>query len=61
MIHSVLLLTRLRLQFSHLNEHKLRPGFGDTINAICAFRKEVETTENFSCVAIFILHKTRTV
>ena len=43
----VKLLTRLRLQFSHLNEHKFRHGFGDTINAMCACGSEVETTENF--------------
>ena len=36
-----------RLQFSHLNEHKFRHGFGDTINAICACGSEVETTEHF--------------
>ena len=43
----VKLLTRLRLQFSHLNEHKFRHGFGDTISAMCACRSEVETTEHF--------------
>ena len=37
----------LRLQFSHLNEHKFRHGFGDTINAMCAYGGEVETTEHF--------------
>ena len=40
----VKLLTRLRLQFSHLNGHKFRHGFGDTINAMCACGSEVETT-----------------
>ena len=43
----VKLLTRLRLQFSHLNEHNLRPCFGDTINAMCTSRIEVETIEHF--------------
>ena len=43
----VKLLTRLRLQFSHLNEHKFRHGFEDTINTMCACRSEVETTEHF--------------
>ena len=43
----VKLLTRLRLQFSHLNEHKFRHGFGDTINAMCACGSEVQTTEHF--------------
>ena len=43
----VTLLARLRLQFSHLAEHKFRHGFRDTINARCACRREVETTEHF--------------
>ena len=42
----VKLLTRLRLQFSHLNEHKFRHGFGDTINVMFACGSEVETTEH---------------
>ena len=40
-------LTRLRLQFSHRNEHKFRYGFEDTINAMFACESEVETTEHF--------------
>ena len=43
----VKLLTYLRLQFSHPNEHKFRHGFADTINAMCACGSEVETTEHF--------------
>ena len=35
------------LYFSHLNEHKFRHGFGDTINAMCACGSEVENTEHF--------------
>ena len=31
----VKLLTHLRLQFCHLNEHKFKHCFGDTINAVC--------------------------
>ena len=41
------LLTRLRLKFSHINEHKFRHGFNDTINTVCACGTEVEITENF--------------
>ena len=41
-LHSV-----IKRQFSHLNEHKFRHGFGDTINAMCACGSEVETTEHF--------------
>ena len=43
----VKLLTRLRLQFSHLNEHNFRHGFGDTINAMCLCVSGAETTEHF--------------
>ena len=41
------LLTRLRLQFSHLNEHKFRHGFNDTVDPFCACGNEIETTEHF--------------
>ena len=37
----------LRLQFSHLNEHKFRHGLSDTKNLMCACRVEIETTEHF--------------
>ena len=40
-------LTRLRLKFSHINEHKFRHGFNDTISPACACGTEVEITENF--------------
>ena len=40
-------LTRLRLKFSHLKEHKFRHGFADTINPMCAWGADVETTEHF--------------
>ena len=42
----VKLLTRLR-QFSHLNEHKFRHGFSDTLSPMCACGTEIETTEHF--------------
>ena len=35
---TVKLFIRLRLQFSHLNEHKFRRGFSDTINPMFACR-----------------------
>ena len=53
----VKLLTRLRLQVSHLNEHKFRHGFGDTINAMCACEAKLKLLNTFSWVAIFILHR----
>ena len=34
-------------QFSHLNDHKFRHGFSDTINPMCACGTEVETAEHF--------------
>ena len=41
------ILTRLRLKFSHLKEHKFRHSFADTINPMCACGADVETTELF--------------
>ena len=41
------LLTRLKLQFSHLKEHKFRHGFGDTLSPICGCNVEIEDTEHF--------------
>ena len=43
----VKLFTRLRLKFSHLNEHKFRHNFKDTVIAMCNCGKETETTEHF--------------
>ena len=41
------LLTRLRLNFSHLNEHKFRHGFKDTVDPMCKCGVETETTLHF--------------
>ena len=43
-INGLKLLTRLRLNFSHLNEHKFRHNFNDTINPMCWCGKEPEIT-----------------
>lgn len=44
----VVLLTRLRVGFSHLQEHKFRHGFRDTTDPFCSCRtNSVETTEHF--------------
>ena len=43
----VKLLTRLRLQLSHLNEHKFRHGFEDRISPMCSCNKEIESKEHF--------------
>ena len=41
------LLTRLRLNLSHLNEHKFRRNFRDTLNPLCTCSLEPETTIHF--------------
>ena len=41
------LLTRLRLNFSHLNEHSFRHGFKDTVDPMCECGLEIETTLHF--------------
>ena len=41
------LLTRLRLGLSHLNEHKFRHNFRDTLNPMCLCMTEPETTSHF--------------
>ena len=40
-------LTRLRLSFSHLREHKFKHNFQDTINPLCNCSINVESTEHF--------------
>ena len=42
----VKLLTRLRLQFSHLNKDKFRYGFGDTVSSMCGCNAEIENIEH---------------
>ena len=41
------LLNRLRIGFSHLNEHKFRHNFADTLNPLCSCSLETETTAHF--------------
>ena len=41
------LLSRLRLRLSHLNEHKFRHNFRDTLNPLCTCSLEPETTSHF--------------
>ena len=43
----VKLLTRLRLGFSHLREHKFRHGFRGILNPVCSCSIEAETTEHY--------------
>ena len=48
----VKLLTRLRLQFSHLNEHKFRHDFGVTVSPMCGSNAEIEDIEHFHFYSI---------
>ena len=48
-------LTRLRLKFSHLNEHKFRHNFKDTVVAMCDSGTETETTEYFFLTCPFFV------
>ena len=46
-VHDLLglkLLTRLRINFSHLREHKFRYNFLDTLNPLCSCGLEIEST-----------------
>ena len=41
------LLTRLRLGFSHLNEHRFRHNFQDCLNPLCSCSLEIEDTSHY--------------
>ena len=41
------LITRLRLGFSHLREHKFRHNFQDSLNPICSCGENIETTTHY--------------
>ena len=41
------LLTRLRLGLSHLREHKFKHRFQDSLNPICSFGNDIETSAHF--------------
>ena len=41
------LLTRPRLNFSHLNGHKFRHGFKDTVDPMCKYGLETEIALHF--------------
>ena len=40
-------ITRLRMNFSHLCDHKFKQSFQDTINSLCTCSLEAETTNSF--------------
>ena len=41
------LLTRLRVNLSHLRDHKFKHNFLDTINPLCSCSLEVESTNHY--------------
>ena len=54
----VKMLTRLRLQFSHLNEHKFRHNFKECVSSMCDCGAEMETTSHFFlCCQFFAKEK----
>ena len=46
-IYCIKLLTHLKLNLSHLNEHKFRKHFNDTINPMCNSSAATETTTHY--------------
>ena len=46
-----ILLTRLRVGFSHLREHKFRHSFQDTVDPFCSCR-----TNSIECTEHYLLH-----
>ena len=40
-------LTRLRLDFSHLNEHRFRHNFQDCLKPLCSYSLETEDTKHY--------------
>ena len=43
----VKLLSRLRLNFSHLNEHKFRRNFKECVSPMCGCGLKIESTQHF--------------
>ena len=55
------LLTRLRLGFSHLNEHKFRHNFQDCLNPLCLCSLEIEHCQHFFEHRINLINSVRSV
>ena len=53
------ILNRVRLGLSHLREHKFRHNFADTINPLCSFALETESTDHFVYAAKIMYHFAR--
>ena len=57
---SVKYLNRLRLNFSHLNEHKFHHNLKDTVNPLCCFNTETENTSHYLlCCPFFSEQRTK--
>ena len=49
-------LTRLRVNISHLREHKFRHNFQDTVNPLCSCSLEIESVSHFLLRCPFFAH-----
>ena len=54
------LLTRLRVNLSHLREHKFRHNFLNTLNPLCSCSLEIESTTHYLLRCPFYTHLRRT-
>ena len=45
--NGIKLITRLRLGYSHLREHKFSQNFQHTLNPVCSRKDDIETTIHF--------------
>ena len=54
------LLTRLRVNLSHLREHKFHHNFLDTLNPLCSCSLEIESTSHYLLRCSFYTHIRRT-
>ena len=57
--HGLKLLTRLRVNLSHLREHKFRHNFLDTINPLCSCSLETESTDHYLLCCPHLLPQTK--
>ena len=54
------LVTRLKLGLSHLREHKFKHSFQSTINPLCNFGQDIESTTHFFLHYPFFINERRT-
>ena len=54
------LLTRLRVNLSHLREHKFRHNFLGTLNPLCSCCLEIESTSHYLLRCFFYTHIRKT-